>query len=204
MNRGINKGRGKVGTQILTLNPKFLLTPKDKLMGVYYNVLKKLVMLSGFILGMGSANERRRYIVTSSLIGWAHTQKEPYCVVWDALGRRPAVLSILRHGDASQWTGSSLILVMACRLFGTKLLPDQIQVYCQLGCQEIQVKIGKLSFGKMYFCKWKINHINYKVWGETAYPFWKPNGAVFEICEWRNIFVSHFTRHVTSVITYPS
>ena len=28
----------------------------------------------GIILAMGSANERRRYTVTSSLIGWAHTQ----------------------------------------------------------------------------------------------------------------------------------
>ena len=32
---------------------------------------------SGIILGMGSANERRRYNVTSSLIGWAHTQNDP-------------------------------------------------------------------------------------------------------------------------------
>ena len=31
---------------------------------------------AGIILGMGSANERR-YIVTSSLIGWAHTQNDP-------------------------------------------------------------------------------------------------------------------------------
>ena len=29
-------------------------------------------------LGMGSANERRRYNVTSSLIGWAHTQNDPW------------------------------------------------------------------------------------------------------------------------------
>ena len=28
------------------------------------------------ILGMGSANERRHYNVTSSLIGWAHTQND--------------------------------------------------------------------------------------------------------------------------------
>ena len=27
--------------------------------------------------GMGSANERRRYFVTLSLLGWAHTQNEP-------------------------------------------------------------------------------------------------------------------------------
>ena len=29
------------------------------------------------ILGVSSANERRRYIVTSSLIGWTHTQNDP-------------------------------------------------------------------------------------------------------------------------------
>ena len=33
---------------------------------------------SGIILGMGSANERWHYIVTSSLIGWAHTQNDPF------------------------------------------------------------------------------------------------------------------------------
>ena len=33
--------------------------------------------ISGIVLCMGSANERRRYIVTSSLIGWAHTQNDP-------------------------------------------------------------------------------------------------------------------------------
>ena len=33
----------------------------------------------GIILGMGSANERRRYIVTSSLIGRAHDKNDP-CV----------------------------------------------------------------------------------------------------------------------------
>ena len=32
---------------------------------------------SGIILCMRPTNERRRYIVTSSLIGWAHTQNDP-------------------------------------------------------------------------------------------------------------------------------
>ena len=32
---------------------------------------------SGIILGMGSNNERRRYYITSPLIGWAHTQNDP-------------------------------------------------------------------------------------------------------------------------------
>ena len=33
--------------------------------------------LGGIILCMRLANERRRYNVTSSLIGWAHTQNDP-------------------------------------------------------------------------------------------------------------------------------
>ena len=32
---------------------------------------------AGFILFMCPASERWRYIVTSSLIGWAHTQNDP-------------------------------------------------------------------------------------------------------------------------------
>ena len=36
----------------------------------------------GIIPGMGTANERRRYIVTSSLIGWAHALNDPcLCIV---------------------------------------------------------------------------------------------------------------------------
>ena len=33
--------------------------------------------ITGIILGMGLANERRCYIVMLSLIGWAHTQHDP-------------------------------------------------------------------------------------------------------------------------------
>ena len=33
---------------------------------------------SGIILGMGSANERRRYIVTLSLTGWTHAKNDPW------------------------------------------------------------------------------------------------------------------------------
>ena len=33
----------------------------------------------GIILRMGPANEKRRYNVTSSLIGSAHTQNDPCC-----------------------------------------------------------------------------------------------------------------------------
>ena len=41
------------------------------------------VGITGIILCVRPANERRRYIVTSSLIGWVHTQNNP----WIILGR---------------------------------------------------------------------------------------------------------------------
>ena len=41
---------------------------------------------SGIILRMGSAKEGRRYIVTSSLIGWAHTQNDLWSWVGWAMG----------------------------------------------------------------------------------------------------------------------
>ena len=37
--------------------------------------------ISMIILYMHPANERRRYIVTSSLIGWAHVQNDPLYVI---------------------------------------------------------------------------------------------------------------------------
>ena len=53
---------------------------------------------SGIILGMGSANEKRCYNVTSSLIGWAHTQNDTYEYV------------ILTSNDIdSQWGNFSFI-----------------------------------------------------------------------------------------------
>ena len=40
-----------------------------------------------------------------------------------------------------QWTGSSLDQVLACRLFGTKPLPEPIQTFCRLdSCKQISVK----------------------------------------------------------------
>ena len=44
--------------------------------------------VTGVIQGMGSANERRRYNVTASLVGWSHThtislhQELKFCLSW--------------------------------------------------------------------------------------------------------------------------
>ena len=42
----------------------------------------------GTFLGMGSANDRRYHNVMSSLIGWAHTQNDPWCWSMDAVAHR--------------------------------------------------------------------------------------------------------------------
>ena len=74
--------------------------------------------ISGIILCMRPANERRRYIVTSSLIGWAHTQndpcdiKNPYTgktvfLYWDCSLEIKACLdswcNLCRHRMLSSW-----------------------------------------------------------------------------------------------------
>ena len=38
----------------------------------------KLIDTSGLILGLRPANERRRYFVTTSLIGWVQAQNQPH------------------------------------------------------------------------------------------------------------------------------
>ena len=43
----------------------------------YKSTQNKSRMMTRIVLGMGLANERRRYNVTSSHIGWAHTQNDP-------------------------------------------------------------------------------------------------------------------------------
>ena len=53
----------------------FKLCPNFLLMLLLINIVKDIY--SGIVLAMGSANERRRYIVTLPLIGQAHTQNDP-------------------------------------------------------------------------------------------------------------------------------
>ena len=55
------------------------------------------------ILGIGSTNERRRYNVTTSLIGWAHTQNDP----------SQHMLYEIENNFSKEWiTASSLLWLM--------------------------------------------------------------------------------------------
>ena len=66
---------------------------------------------SGIILGMGSANERRRYIVTPSLIGRGHTQNDSWSLVFS---RKPA--------SPTQHPSSVLCIIQSPLLAGTNPL----------------------------------------------------------------------------------
>ena len=57
-------------------------------------------VLAGIILCMRPANERRRYIVTSSFIGWAHAQTDP-CLVTICKATPAVCLSGML--DACKW-----------------------------------------------------------------------------------------------------
>ena len=52
-----------------------------------YSQMSSVVIITGLILGLHPANERRRYKVTPSLIGWAQTKNQPCnqhrCNCWD-------------------------------------------------------------------------------------------------------------------------
>ena len=68
----------------------------------YLTVGKKLhvarwrqVIIAGIILDMGSSNEKRRYIVTPSLIGWANTGNDP-CVHSDMCSKTCLATVLIR------------------------------------------------------------------------------------------------------------
>ena len=64
-----------------------------------------------------------------------------------------------------QWTGSALVQVMACRLFGAKLLPEPMLAYCQLDSwEQISVKL-----------EWEFFHFHSrKCIGNCRLPKWRP------------------------------
>ena len=87
-----------------------------------------------------------------------------------------------------QWTGSSLVQVMACRLFGAKPLPEPIPAYCQLDSwKQISVKFeSELYHFHSRKCIWK-----------CRLPKWRPS------CPGGNALMLKITRdHETVCLTF--
>ena len=95
---------------------------------------KGTACIARIILGMGSASERRRYIVTSSLIGWVHNQTYPcigthlpvvitgyfchLCRLWSELYMKPSSIArVARDRRGNCLTNTPLLSFYFCRLF---------------------------------------------------------------------------------------
>ena len=70
--------RASISDKISKFNKIALYQQKLSTLGIHqsYHCLYKN-QNEGIIMCMGSASERRRYIVTTSLIGWSSTQNDP-------------------------------------------------------------------------------------------------------------------------------
>ena len=119
-----------------------------------HNAHKSLI--AGIILGMGSANERRRYNVRSPLIRWVHTHiaqvicgnskvyKTLRLTVWRSITNghhRVIYVCISPSKRCEYWpndaamrqkTLPSLVPILACRLADIKPLSEPILVYWSL------------------------------------------------------------------------
>ena len=62
---------------------------------------------SGLILGLRPANERRRYFVTASLIGWAQTWNQPWWSCQSIKGSGEGLLPV--RCQALTWTNVNLL-----------------------------------------------------------------------------------------------
>ena len=129
---------------------------------------------------MRPANERRRYIVTTSLIGWAHTGTD----TWIMKDTRPElgwfIINFPGYDDNTPWltpkylitcvvphypyitlrlTWLSLVKVMACFA-----LSEPMKMCCQIwlpgaNFSEIRIEIRRISVNDMHlnlsFAKWR-------------------------------------------------
>ena len=77
-----------------------------------------------------------------------------------------------------QWTGSTLIRVMACRLFGAKLLCEPVQEYCELDPHEQTAVKSSWKITHLYSmkCIWKC-----RLWNGGHLV----SALIFECC-WQN------------------
>ena len=96
-----------------------------------------------------------------------------------------------------QWTGSALVQVMACRLFGAKPLPEPMLSYCQLySWEQISVKL------ESKFCHF---HPRKCIW-KCCLPKWQPfcpgrdEVTTVLVRAWMSIDIHLF---YVDVITYP-
>ena len=143
---------------------------------------------TGIILFICPANERRRYNVTSPLIGWAYTQNgrgvgsTKWITYWripartGGSARRPCCDHASSPPSAAymrQWIGSSLIQVMAWRLFWRQAITRTNAALLSIGLlatnfSEIWFEILSFSFKKMHLKMSSATNGGHFVWEEMS------------------------------------
>ena len=96
-----------------------------------------------------------------------------------------------------QWTGSSLVQVMACRLFGTKPLPEPMLAYGQLNTwKQISVKFES-EFCHLHSRKWiwKCFHLLPNTNYTTDFSPWP-------LCQQNDYLVKTYLRNSSSIWNY--
>ena len=116
--------------------------------------------VTGFILGRSSANHRSRYIVTLSLIGWAHTQSDQRN--WPSSYSAPAIISyktchnngLITHVNTTKYGNILVVYVVVSKLGigkGKKFSITRMQV--SFGKARIQTQVSLETLG---FESWRI------------------------------------------------
>ena len=123
---------------------------------------------------MGTANERRRYNVTSTLIGLAHTQNDPYKSLIAVIS------SHFRHIPTGHWHTAALAKWPTC-----------CRRHIQINCLEWKPWYIESIFNTPRPSKTR---------GEITFPFTNFNGCIVEVWDWIGNFIPHF---IMDVITDP-
>ena len=89
-------------------------TSPENLSAALREYAKRFSCVAGIVLCMGSANERRRYNVTSSLIGWAQTQIDPWC--WNSTLRAP-LSQFISNWWLSRWGLNQMAAIFSNDIF---------------------------------------------------------------------------------------
>ena len=110
-----------------------------------------IVERAGLILGLRPANERRRYFVTTSLIGWVQEGTRHQAITWTYGNSSPPSAAHI-----CWWNGSALVQIMAYHLDGAQPLSEPMLTYCQLEPKEdISMKFYlKLKYFLSRKCIW--------------------------------------------------
>ena len=108
---------------------------------------------NGLVLNRNQTNVHT-YIPHGATMGDANQfQIDLYCLQHQNNSFRNVKSSPPSAAYMRLWTGSALVQVMACRLFGAKPLPEPMLTYCQL--EPWEQNLVKLESGYTTFYSWK-------------------------------------------------